>query len=74
MTVCGKKISADFEAASEFCTELNNLTTKENRPEEQLYSCDDTGLNFKRLPTESLVSRNENSAPGFKNKTKRDEL
>lgn len=66
MTICGEKLSADFEAANEFRTELNNLMVNENLTEEQLYNCDETGLNFKRLPTKSLVSRNEKSAPGFK--------
>ncbi|GBN96260.1 hypothetical protein AVEN_15508-1 [Araneus ventricosus] len=50
----------NFQAANEFRSELNNLMVKENLTEEQLYNCDETGLNFKRLPTKSLVSRNEN--------------
>ncbi|GBL73753.1 Jerky -like [Araneus ventricosus] len=71
MTICREKLSADFEAANEFRTELNNLMVKENLTEEQLYNCDETGLNFKRLLSKSLVSRNEKSAPGFKQNKER---
>lgn len=38
MTICGEKLSADFDAANQFCTELNKLMVKENLTDEQLYS------------------------------------
>lgn len=71
VTVCGEKLSADFEAANSFRNDLNDLIKSENLTNEQLYNCDETGLNFKRLPSKSLVSRNEKSAPGLKQSKER---
>lgn len=31
---------------------------------DQLFNCDETGLNFKMLPSKSLAARTEKAAPG----------
>ena len=33
---------------------------------EQLYNCDETGLNYKTLPRKTLASKKEAAAPGYK--------
>lgn len=62
---------ADFEAANAFRTEVNNLMTKENPSEEQLYDCVETGFHIKQLPTKFVFSRNEICALVFKQRTER---
>ena len=46
--------------------EFADLISSENYSPQQVYNADETGLNFKALPTKSLASKEESSAPGFK--------
>uniref|UniRef100_A0A1B6FS75 HTH CENPB-type domain-containing protein n=1 Tax=Cuerna arida TaxID=1464854 RepID=A0A1B6FS75_9HEMI len=64
LTVTGKKMSADSNAAAEYLQEFKEITSSYSP--QQVYNADETGLNFKALPTKSLASREEKSAPGFK--------
>lgn len=50
---------------------MHALLDKEGITGEQLYNCDESGLNFKMLPTKSLASREEKSAPGYKRSKER---
>lgn len=38
---------------------------------EQIYNCNETGLNFKMLPSKTLISRNGKFAPGYYRRKKR---
>ncbi|XP_046684625.1 jerky protein homolog-like [Homalodisca vitripennis] len=57
-------MSADSNAAAEYLQEFKEITPSYSP--QQVYNADETGLNFKALPTKSLASREEKSAPGFK--------
>ncbi|XP_046662877.1 tigger transposable element-derived protein 1-like [Homalodisca vitripennis] len=57
-------MSADSIAAAEYLQEFKEITSSYSP--QQVYNADETGLNFKALPTKSLASREEKSAPGFK--------
>lgn len=71
LNVCGECLSADRQAVFDFRSKLRTLTKKEGITGEQLYNCTETALNFKMLPTKTLASRVENSAPDFKRSKER---
>lgn len=71
LEVCGEKLSADSEAVVQFCEKFKNLVKSENLTLDQIYNCDETGLNFKTLPSKTLASREETSAPGHKKSKER---
>lgn len=71
LNVCGESLSADPQAVFDFRNKLHTLIDKEGITGEQLYNCDETGLNFKMLPTKTLASMAEKSAPGFKRSKER---
>lgn len=66
LSITGEKLSADFAAANDYLDEFSDLIGSENLSPQQVYNADETGLNFKSLPTKSLASKLESSAPGFK--------
>jgi hypothetical protein len=49
-----------------FKDNLFKLIGKEGIFGEQLYNCDETGLNYKMLPAKTLASKKEAAAPGYK--------
>lgn len=57
---------ADIPASNEFVTKLKEIISKENLSPEYVYNMDETGLNFKRLPSKTFNVGNASSAPGFK--------
>lgn len=71
LDVCGEKLSGDSGAVSDFIEKFKQIITKENLSAEQIYNCDETGLNFKLLPAKTLASREEKSAPGHKKSKER---
>lgn len=64
LTITGEKLSADNNAATEYVEEFKEISSLYSP--QQVYNADETGLNFKALPTKSLASQEEKSAPGFK--------
>lgn len=64
LNVCGEKLSADPDAVAVFKTEFEDYT--QGYTKDQIYNADETGVNFKMLPTKSLASSKETSAPGHK--------
>ncbi|XP_039627277.1 jerky protein homolog-like [Polypterus senegalus] len=64
LTITGEKLSADNKAAVEYLEEFKCIISSYSP--QQVYNADETGLNFKALPTKSLASQEERSAPGFK--------
>lgn len=71
LEMCGEKLSADSEAAVQFCDKFQRLIKSENLTPDQLYNCDETGLNFKMLPSKTLASHEEKAAPGHKKSKER---
>jgi hypothetical protein len=57
ITVSGEALSADKEAVSVFKDNLFKLIEKEGISGEQLYNCDETGLNYEMLPAKTLASK-----------------
>ncbi|GBM14598.1 hypothetical protein AVEN_35001-1 [Araneus ventricosus] len=66
LKICGEKLSADFESVVKFCKKLQEVVKNENLTDDQLHNCDETGLNFKMLPSKTLASREEKNAPVHK--------
>ena len=62
----GEKASADLEAAKLFIPVLKNLITVKDYTADQIFNCDETGLNWKRMPKRNFLNKDEKSAPGFK--------
>ncbi|XP_054259713.1 jerky protein homolog-like [Macrosteles quadrilineatus] len=69
--ISGEKLSANENAVGEFKMFLHKLLDEEGISGDQLYNCDESGLNFKMLPSCTLASKEENSAPGYKKKKER---
>ncbi len=63
----GEKLSDDSEAVVQFCKKLQEVVKKEKLTNDQLYNCDETGLNLKLLPSKTLASMRRSNV--FKQKT-----
>lgn len=68
LKICGEKLSADESLVESFKKNFRKIMEEENYTPDQLYNCDETGLNFKILPSKTLASKNESAAPGHKKK------
>ncbi|KFD67038.1 hypothetical protein M514_07219 [Trichuris suis] len=62
----GEKLSADTLSADNFTGELKELLEREHYDEDFVYSADETGLNWRALPTRTLATHAESTVPGFK--------
>lgn len=62
----GEKASADQEAAAIFPSQLKSLINDKGYVTDQIFNCDETGLNWKKMPARTFLTKNEKSAPGFK--------
>jgi hypothetical protein len=62
----GDAASADTEAAENFVHEFKNIISEGNYSPEQVWNVDETGLNWKRMPTTTFMSREETSNAGIK--------
>ena len=71
ITISVEALSADIEAVPLFKDNLFKFIEKEGISGEQLYNCDETGLNYKMLPTKTLASKREAAAPGYKKSKER---
>ncbi|XP_054284043.1 jerky protein homolog-like [Macrosteles quadrilineatus] len=71
LSVSGEALSGNKDAVPEFKTFLHNLLDEEGITGDQLYNCDETGLNYKMLPTKTLASKKEAAAPGYKKSKER---
>ena len=63
----GEKKSADTDAASEFIKSFPKFVEEGGYSLDQIFNCDETGLNFRLLPTKTLAMSFEKSADGRKN-------
>uniref|UniRef100_K7G469 HTH CENPB-type domain-containing protein n=1 Tax=Pelodiscus sinensis TaxID=13735 RepID=K7G469_PELSI len=64
LSICGEKLSANREGFLKFKANCHCLTENEGLSGEQIYNYDETGLNYKMLPSKTLASWAEASAPG----------
>ena len=65
------KLSADECLMDQFKEEFNKFVANEGYTRDQIYNCDETGLNLKMMPSKTLVSREEAAAPGYKKNKER---
>lgn len=66
LTITGETLSSDCDAAKEYLGEFEKIIREGKYSPQQIYNADETGLNFRALPTKSLASKAEGHAPGFK--------
>lgn len=66
LQISGEKLSADESSVKGFKLVCHALVEREGLTGEQLYTCDETGLNYKMLPGNTLASKEEDCAPGHK--------
>ena len=62
----GEKLSADTEASATFVTSFNKFVEEHQLTFNQIFNCDETGLNFRLLPDKTLAASYEHSADGRK--------
>ena len=62
----GEKASPDNEAAQKFIPELKDLIARKGYVLDQIFNCDETGLNWKKMPSRTFLTKEEREAPGFK--------
>ncbi|XP_066547533.1 tigger transposable element-derived protein 1-like [Amia ocellicauda] len=66
LKVTGEGAAADQIAADEFSSLLQTAVNEGDYDARQVFNIDETGLFWKRMPSRSFLSVEENSAPGFK--------
>lgn len=71
LEIHGEKLDANEVGMVEFCYDLENLILEHKLKPEQIYNADETGCYWKAIPTRTLASEGEKSAPGFKIKKDR---
>ncbi|GBM54603.1 Tigger transposable element-derived protein 2 [Araneus ventricosus] len=64
ITVEGEHLSADVTAADSFCVKFQEFIDEENLIPNQIYNADEAGLYWRCLPTKTIASPKERSAPG----------
>lgn len=71
VTVCGEKLSANEDAVDPFRENLLDFIWKKKYTLDQIFNADETGLNYKMLPSKTLAVKTEISAPGAKKSKER---
>lgn len=71
LTIGGEKLSADLSQITPFIHRLRAQMLEMNIGENQLYNADESGLQFRLLPTRTYVTTKEKSAPGRKSAKER---
>lgn len=71
LEIQGEKMSANVDASNSFKDDFKKNLDENNYDLDFVYNADETGLNWKSLPSKSLASRRENSAPGYKTSKER---
>lgn len=66
LDISGEKLSADSTVVADYRKKLEQIIKERKLVKEQVFNCDETGLNWKALPQKTLASLSEKSAPGFK--------
>ena len=71
LKIQGKKLSGDTDAVECFKKEFEQIVERHQLTPSQIYNADETGLNWKCLPTKTLAAASERSAPGYKSSKER---
>lgn len=71
LSVCGEKLSSNFEEMEGFKKRFQEFIETESLTGDQIFNCDESGLNYKMLPSKSLAARTEAAAPGYKRSKER---
>ncbi|GBM40229.1 Jerky -like [Araneus ventricosus] len=66
LSILEEKLSSDTEAGNSFIAELQDLIVKRKLTTDQIYTCNETGLYLRALPTKTLAAEIEVVAPGRK--------
>ncbi|XP_067120113.1 jerky protein homolog-like [Centruroides vittatus] len=66
LDIQGEKLSADAKSAEHLKKSFKNMIDKDGYKKTNVYNTDETGLYWKKMPSKTLVSKYEMSAPGFK--------
>ncbi|XP_030765192.1 jerky protein homolog-like [Sitophilus oryzae] len=71
LNICGEKLFADVSSIEKFKQDFKKLIKDCGYTCDQIYNCDESGLNYKMLPSNTLASRQEKSVPGHKRSKER---
>lgn len=71
LNISGEKLSADSSEIAEFQKNMEEIVLKEGLTSDQIFNSDETGLNFRMLPSKTLAAKSERTAPGFKKSKER---
>lgn len=67
LNIQGEKLSAaNAETVNNFKRKFDEMITEMGLCRDQVYNADETGLNYKALPTKTLATLSEKFAPGYK--------
>uniref|UniRef100_A0A1B6GWK2 HTH CENPB-type domain-containing protein n=1 Tax=Cuerna arida TaxID=1464854 RepID=A0A1B6GWK2_9HEMI len=66
LNISGEKLSGNETDVTVFEEKIRKLILSEGLTSDQIFNCDETGLNFRMLPSKTLASQQETSAPGYK--------
>lgn len=66
LSLQGEKLSADRDAADTFVPSFTKFVKENGYSMDQIFNCDETGLNFRLLPDKTLAPSFEKSADGRK--------
>ena len=66
LSLQGEKMSADSDAAHDFVVSFREFVKENNYSMDQIFNCDETGLNFRLLPEKTLTGSFQKSADGRK--------
>ncbi|KFD66309.1 hypothetical protein M514_21596 [Trichuris suis] len=69
--VCRGKLSADEGSAESFREELRKFLDEGGHDFDFVCNADETGLNWKALPAQSLIAPSEENTPGYKSRKER---
>ena len=64
--MCGEAASADDRAAKVFIENFEKLIREEDYTPQLIFNVDETGLNWKRMPSRTYIAKEEKSMPGHK--------
>ena len=71
LSLQGEKLSANSEAGKDFVTYFSEFIETSHLSMDQIFNCDETGLNFRLLPDKTLAASFETSADGRKKSKER---
>ena len=71
LSLQGEKLSADREGGEDFITFFTEFIEEKGFNLDQIFNCDETGLNFRLLPNSTLATAFEKSADGRKKSKER---